>query len=224
MYPGLCSIELVNRLFDPEPIKAQISNLIADRERLDRAIESLQTALRSVEGSAADQSWFNIDIKASDTTLHDAVKRAAMAMIDGINRQRVMKHIEREHPFLKPKSPSVGASLINLAKGDNPMLKIAIEGKGRSPSFYSTEGTTVIKLAADEIKGLLDDSAIKGSGGWQSLWKALVESFNKSKGEITLTPQLRGRLYHYYHDYGTGGWQDKARRVFRRELPHLFVA
>src|SRR4051794_10091681 len=112
----------MNRLFDPEAIKTQIANLVADRDRIDRAIEALQAALRNVEGDS-DQSWFSIDLKAADTTLLDAVKRACMAMIDGITRQRVIRHIEQEHPFLKPKSPSVAASLINLAKGDNAMLK-----------------------------------------------------------------------------------------------------
>src|SRR6058998_2390528 len=87
----LCSVK---RLFDPEPIRAQLANLIADRERLDRAIDALQAALRSVEGASSDQAEFSIDLKASDTTLHDAVKRACLKMVDGITRQRVIAEIE----------------------------------------------------------------------------------------------------------------------------------
>jgi len=61
-------------------------------------------------------------------------------------------------------------------------------------------------------------------GGWQSLWTVLQRKFDKATGTITLTPDLRARLYKYYHSYGTGGWQNKVRRVFRRDLPHLFTS
>ena len=41
-------------------------------------------------------------------------------------------------------------------------------------------------------------------------------------GTITLTPELRAKIYRYYREYGQGGWQNKVKRVFRREMPHLF--
>jgi hypothetical protein len=156
--------------------------------------------------------------------LQDAVKRACLEMVDGITRQRVIGAIERNHPFLKPKSSSVSAALINLTKGENPMLRVATEGQGRSPSFYSTEGDLVLRLSADEIATLMDEGALKGTGGWQSLWAALQRQFVKEDGSIRLTPELRARIYHYYHSYGQGGWQNKVMRVFRRELPHLFAS
>jgi hypothetical protein len=214
----------MTRLFDPEPIKAQIENLIAERERIDRAINALQSALKNMEGVASNQAEFSIDLKASDTTLHDAVKRACLKMIDGITRQRVIADIEREHPFLKPKSASVAASLINLAKGEHPMLRVASVGKGRSPSFYSTEGEMTVRLSADEIEELIDPNNTKGTGGWQSLWIAVLKKFDKASGTIKLSEELRAKIYHYYHSYGSGGWQNKARKVFRRELPHIFIS
>jgi hypothetical protein len=207
--------------FDPEAIKAQIANLTADRQRLDRAIESLEMALHNIEGTSYGQSELSIDLKTSDTTLHDAVKRACAGMVDGITRQRVITRIQQDHPFLKPKSSSVGGSLINLTKGDHPMLTVAIEGTGRSPSSYSTEGTITIQLGGDEIKILL--APIKGTGGWQSLWAALLKGFDKASGSIKLSPEVRAKIYHYYRSYGQGGWQDRVKRVFGRELPHLFV-
>jgi hypothetical protein len=213
----------MKRMFDPEAVKAQIENLLADRERIDQAINALQMALRSVEGAEGVQTQLSISINASGITLLDSVRAVASRMKDGITRQRVIMAIEREHPFLKPKSSSVAAALINLTKGDNPMLRVAIEGHGRSPSHYSTEGDTTVRLHADEIAVLTDTSALKGSGGWQSLWAALLKRFDKSKGEITLTPELRAKIYHYYHR-GEGGWQTKIMRIFRREFPHLFVS
>jgi len=213
----------MNRLFDPEAVKAQIANLLEDRQRIDQALNALQTALHNIEG--LDQRQLNLAVPGvfSDITLHESVKRACHQMIDGITRQRVIRAIEKTNPFLKPKSPSVAASLINLTKGDNPMLKVAIKSRGRSPAFYSTEGATVHRLSADEIETLMDETSIKGTGGWQSLWIALQKQFDKATGSITLTPELRARIYNYYH-YGTGGWQTRAMRVFRRELPHLFVS
>lgn len=212
----------MKRLFDPAPIKAQLANLIEDRERFDRAIEALQSALRSVEGVSAAQSEFSIDLKASDTTLYDAVKRACLTMIDGITRQRVIAEIEREYPFLKPKSPSVATSLINLTKGDHPMLNVAIEGRGRSPASYSTQSITSHRLSGDEVRELFDEMTTKGTGGWQSLFGSLQKNFDKAHATIKLTPEQRARIYHYYRSYGGGGWQERIKRIFRRELPHLF--
>jgi hypothetical protein len=212
----------MKRLFDHEAIRAQIANLMADRERIDHAIRSLEDALRSIEKMDGTQPELALDTSVAETTLHDAVKRCCMAMSDGITRQRVISAVERNHPGLKPKPSSVGASLVNLTKGERPILKVAIEGKGRSPAFYSTEGTVVLKLSSDEIEGLLDENATRGTGGWQSLWLALLKRFDKAKGTISLSPELRARIYHYYHAYGQGGWQNKVKRVFRRELTQMF--
>ena len=209
--------------FDPDPIKAQIANLVADRERIDRAIEALNTALISVEGVVASQGELTIDVRDSETTLHDAVKRACLNMRDGITRQRVIREIERGHPFLKPKPASVGASLRDLATGKTALLNVATEGRGRSPSYYSTDGPTVHRLSSDEIKDLFNEQTTRGSGGWQLLFSSLQKSFDKASGNITLTPEQRARIYYYFHNYGGGGWQDRIRRIFRREIPHLFT-
>ena len=176
----------MKRQFDPEAIRAQIANLTADRARIDRAIESLEDALHGIEKMEAPQTELALDANDAETTLHDAVKRACMAMIDGITRQRVIAAVERKHPTLHPKSPSVAAALANLTKGAAPILGVAIEGSGRSPSFYSTEENIVLHLASDEIDGLLDENATHGTGGWQSLWLGLLKQFDKSKGTITL--------------------------------------
>jgi hypothetical protein len=207
---------------DPEPIRQTIATLIADRERMDRAIAALESALRDIEDvKTPQQAEFVVpEVRGS---LHDAVKRACLNLKDGITRQRVITEIERENPFMKPKPASVGASLINLARGDNQMLNTAIEGKGRSPSAYSILGNTVHKLSSDEVANLFDEQNTKGTGGWQSLFGALQKKFDKEHGNILLTPEHRARIYQYYHSYGGGGWQDRIKRVFRRELPHLFV-
>jgi hypothetical protein len=214
----------VKRLFSPDAIKAEIENLKQDRERIDQAIGALEAALRSIEGLDTHQKEFKFDPGDGDVTLQDAVKRVCMNLVDGITRQRVIGWIERQYPFLKPNSSSVSAALINLSKGDNPMLHLAVPGKGRSPAVYSTQGETSFRLNAEEAEALLDEALTRGSGGWQSLWAALQRSYNKATGVITLTAELRGRLFHYYHSYGGGGWQNAARKVFRREAGHLFVA
>jgi hypothetical protein len=212
---------LMSRLFDPEVVRAQIDNLKEDRERIDHAIRSLESALNRIEGLESAQTEF--DIKSSDLTLHDAVKRACMNMVDGITRQRVLAAIEKDNPLLHPKSASVAASLINLSKGEHSMLRIAIEGRGRSPSYYSTQGDTVHRLGAEEIRELFEESTTFGTGGWQSLFAGLQQNFNKATGQITLTAKQRGVLYNYFRLYGSGGWQARAKRIFRRELPHLFI-
>jgi hypothetical protein len=206
--------------FDPNAIQAQIDNLSAERDQIDQAIVALQGALRNMAGHKQRELRLS-EPGSEDVTLHDAVKQACMNMVDGITRQRVINAIEGMYPFLKPKSPSVAASLINLTKGDQPMLTIAIEGTGRSPSYYSTEQETIHHLSQDEARDLLDETTTHGTGGWQSLFSSLQKNFDKTNGAIKLTAQQRGRIYKYYR-LGGGGWQDRVKRIFRRELPRLF--
>jgi hypothetical protein len=210
----------VKRLFDTEALRTQIANLKVDRDRIDQAIHALEAALRNIESIETYQGEFELDPLGPDVTVQEAVKQSCSTMIDGITRQRVLDDIERRYPLLKPNSSSVSAALINLAKGDNPMLRRATEGRGRSPSVYSADGEIVIQLNSEEISGLMEP--INGVGGWQSLWSTFQEQFDKSKGEITLSPSLRAKLYYYFHSYGGGGYQGRVRRVFRRTLPHLF--
>ena len=211
----------MERAFDPEAIKAQIANLLADRERIDQTIRALESALSGIENVSSCQPQFRFD---SEVSLHDAVKQECIRMADAITRQRVTRAIEKAYPMMKPNSSSVAASLVNLSKGDHAMLKIAVEGRGSAPSVYSMENDMLIRLNSEEIESLMDNSMTKGTGGWQSLWNALQRNFDKVSGQIKLTPELRARIFQYYHNYGTGGWQTRTKRVFKRELPHLFVA
>ena len=130
----------MNRLFDPEAIRSQIANLMADRARIDHAIESLEDALRSIERLDSTQPQLPFDPSVTEMTLHDAVKRCCMAMGDGITRQGVVKMIEMTYPHLRPKSASVAASLVNLTKGDQPILKVAIEGAGKKSRILFHRG------------------------------------------------------------------------------------
>jgi hypothetical protein len=211
----------MERLFDSAAIRKQIDNLTEDRARIDRAIQALESALQGIESATPRQDDWRL---ASGISLNDAVKKVCGSMADAITRQRVVAAIEKAYPLIKPKSSSVAASLINLSKGENAMLKIAIQGQGSAPTVYSTDGDMTLHLSGDEIKALMAPSVTKGSGGWQSLWLALQRNFDKAAGDIKLTPELRARIHKYYHDYGSGGWQNRAKQVFRRELPHLFAA
>src|ERR1051326_1241726 len=103
----------MQRLFDPDAIRAQIANLTADRARIDHAIESLEDALRSIERLDSTQPQLQFDPSVAEMTLHDAVKRCCAVMVDGITRQGVLKMIEENYPNLRPKSASVAASLVN---------------------------------------------------------------------------------------------------------------
>jgi hypothetical protein len=211
----------MERLFDSAAIRAQIANLTADRDRIDRTIQALESALQSIESETPKQANLRF---ASSVSLNDAVRKVCLEIADAITRQRVVKAVENAYPLIKPNSSSVAAALINLSKGENAMLRTAIRGRGSAPTVYSTEGDMTLHLNSEEIQALTDPATTKGLGGWQSLWGALQENFDKATGTLMLTPELRARIYQYYHNYGTGGWQTKTKQVFRRELPHLFVA
>jgi hypothetical protein len=211
----------MERLFDSAAIRTQIANLTADRDRINGAIQALEEALQSIESEGPGQPNLRF---ASNISLNDAVTKVCVKMVDAITRQRVVSAVENAYFLVKPNPSSVAAALTNLAQGEHAMLKIVIQGRGSAPTVYSTEGDMTLHLNAEEIKTLMDPATIRGTGGWQSLWLALQRSFDKAKGDIKLTPELRVRIHHYYHNYGIGGWQTKTKQVFRRELPHLFVA
>jgi hypothetical protein len=210
----------MKRLFDPEAIRVQIANLKTDRDRLDQAIHTLELAMSNIESMEA-QGELGFEASANPgLTLQGAVRENCLRMKDNITRQRVLTAIERQYPFLQPNSSSVSAALINLSKGEDAMLSVATGGRGRTPTIYSTLGTTVMELNSDEIAGLMEP--INGVGGWQSLFADLQRRFDKSKGEITLPSAVRARIHHYFNHYGSGGYQSRTKRVFKRTLPHLF--
>jgi hypothetical protein len=211
----------VKRLFDPETIRVQIANLKTDRDRIDQAIRALELALRNIESIEGQGELAFASSANPDLTLHGAVKENCLRMIDNIHRQRVLAAIERQYPFLEPNSSSVSAALINLSKGENSMINVATEGRGRAPTIYSTTGDAEIELNSDEIAGLQEP--INGTGGWQTLFTTLQKQFDKATGNLRLTPELRAKVHNYYHSYGGGGYQNRVRRVFKRTQPHLLA-
>src|SRR5436305_1379303 len=115
--------------FDPGPIKAQIDSLKVDRDRIDHAIQALETALRSIQARDGTQRQFTFNgSDTSDITLLEAVKRVCTALKDAITKSRVIREIESQFPLVKPKPSSVSAALIKLSRGEQPMLKVALEG------------------------------------------------------------------------------------------------
>lgn len=214
---------MTHRNFDPDAIRNQIANLRLDRDRIEVAISTLENVLHSLDESIEiSSSLRSPSLPTSGVTLQAAVQSACLFMVDGITRQRIVTAVEKFNPGLHPKSASVAASLVNMAKGPDAILKIAVEGRGRSPAIYSTLGETKLQLSSEEISELVDENCTKGTGGWQSLWASLLKKFDKKTGTITLPPDLRAKIWQYYHSFGTGGWQNKVKKVFRRELPHLF--
>lgn len=216
------------RNFEPEAIRQQIENLLIDRERIDRAIRALQSALESLEELPQQELEFSPEnTKVSSggkVTLQEAIMKSCAKIEDAVSRRRVLQVIEKDYPLLKPKSSSVSAALIKLSRGENPFLIQTMEGKGRTGSLYSANhDSLLIKLSAEEASALLDSKNTTGSGGWQSLFASLQQRYNKETGELDLSPQLRSKIYHYYHSYGSGGFQNRARKIFRRHFPSFFT-
>src|SRR5256885_755710 len=81
-----CATLCCMKKFDPAIIQGQIDGLLRERDQIDQAIVALQSALRNIEG--IEQGELRLpDPSLPETTLHDAVKRACLGMVDGITRQ-----------------------------------------------------------------------------------------------------------------------------------------
>ena len=54
---------------------------------------------------------------------------------------------------------------------------------------------------------------ITGIGGWQSLCRKLQKKI--VNGQLTLTPVLIEKIRRYDTKYGTGGWEDRLKPIFK---------
>jgi len=59
--------------------------------------------------------------------------------------------------------------------------------------------------------------SINGQGGHQTLMRKLRGQLNQQTGEITLTDADIGKIMRYA-DYSQGGFQDRFKKAFRRNL------
>lgn len=62
--------------------------------------------------------------------------------------------------------------------------------------------------------------AIRGQGGHQSLLRELDPLVNSHTGDITLSDELIGKIVRYT-SYGSGGYQGRLRKAFRRSIDDL---
>ncbi|WP_349934744.1 site-specific DNA-methyltransferase [Acetobacter sp. A11-2] len=76
-----------------------------------------------------------------------------------------------------------------------------------------------IILTQDEMKLLLQqDPSTRQDGGFQSLLVSLQERLNKTTGELTLENSDLERIPKYAFDYHQGGWEDRLKDIFGRNL------
>jgi hypothetical protein len=68
---------------------------------------------------------------------------------------------------------------------------------------------------ADAIRGA------EGSGGQQTLHRRLVDELDANNGVVTFDDQELGTLIRYMTQYGSGGFQDRLREAFGRNLRNL---
>ncbi len=60
-----------------------------------------------------------------------------------------------------------------------------------------------------------------GSGGQQTLHRRIVAELNANNGAVTFNDEELGILIRYMTQYGPGGFQDRLRKAFSRELRAL---
>jgi hypothetical protein len=59
---------------------------------------------------------------------------------------------------------------------------------------------------------------ISGEGGYQSLLRALQGRLDRTSGALRLERDELDRIRRYAFEYGQGGWEDRLRRIFGRQL------
>jgi len=93
------------------------------------------------------------------------------------------------------------------AGGDTVLMKL----------FKAVQIVTV-ELTNDELEALFgQDPESKSGGGFQALLVTLQEKV-KDKRRLELTISDRERIARYAHDYRSGGWQGRLRKIFGNTL------
>jgi len=75
-----------------------------------------------------------------------------------------------------------------------------------------------LTLTASEAAELLKPS---GKGGHQSLHRRLIKQLAGGSLTVTCSDRQLGQLIRYITQYGSGGFQSRLRRAFRRSLHEL---
>lgn len=84
--------------------------------------------------------------------------------------------------------------------------------------LYEARKMVVVELKPDEYDSLSEqDPASRGGGGFQALLVNLQERVTDDM-HLDLTVQDRERIARYAHDYRSGGWQGRLRKIFGRSL------
>lgn len=73
-------------------------------------------------------------------------------------------------------------------------------------------------LEMDEASAFL--KPVNGTGGFQSLLRALQKSYDRRTRTVTLTGDQIEKINRYTSEYGEGGFEDRLKGI-RRELPML---
>lgn len=68
----------------------------------------------------------------------------------------------------------------------------------------------------------LQNPNTKEDGGWQRLLVKLQEQFNNKTKEIILYPEDIERIQKYAFKYGNGGWENRLKGIFERNLGSNF--
>jgi len=202
--------------FEPK-LKHERDQLLRQRAQIDRRLEKIAELLQEYKS----QPELRL---VSPMSVAHAVREACKKMKDGITRQRVIAFLREAHPTEDFKDASVATAILNLTRGDEPALFLARKGEGRQAAVYSTETDQLFKLSEKQWDVLFSPEVTHGTGGWQSMFKALQKSTRGERGgaSIIVSPELRARIQHYINRYGTGGWQSKLKAVLGEHLPHLF--
>lgn len=207
---------------DTNPLKIQRDAVVEEMRHLQEKMARLQRALMSINAALAaleGQGPITQPDLFGASSLLDAVLQSCSKMVDGITRQRVLGWLRSDERYADAKETSVAAVLTTLAQSGE--LEIVEQGKGRQPSYYTSQKEPIVAVLDDaELAALNDADLVKGTGGWQSLAKGLRAATKGNK--CTLSPELRKRIFHYLTSYGGGGWQVRLKAILGRHVPHLF--
>ncbi len=87
-------------------------------------------------------------------------------------------------------------------------------------SLFRADRIVTVHLNEDEYAALQgQDPETRGGGGFQALLVGLQERVTQDR-RLDLNLTDRERIARYAHDYKSGGWQGRLRRIFGRTLGH----
>lgn len=179
------------------------------------SIQEYMAVKRPISGAAGALSA-RMAVHASQANIHSEGKMRSLRNVASLIASKARDgEVLVSEPARKAQTEPLQGVEFELQSEE---LEIPSDNKPVLMKLFRAIRIVSIELKDEELAELYgQDPESRGGGGFQALLVALQEKV-KDKRRLDLTLSDRERIARYAHDYRSGGWQGRLRKIFGRTL------